>query len=237
MNDPETERARFRKEMQRIEAILLKEVELAFSHKELLHQAFQHRSYLKENDRAASYERLEFLGDRVLELCVADWLFQADSLADEGALSKELAWRVDEGNLARVEERLQVKRALRRSQDIGHEEISEKMVADAVEALIGAIYLDVGLEAANRFIVTFVPLRGEPPADFHSTNELLERCISLGLPSPRFLEVKEGPENRVLWKVECAVGERRTFGQAKRKRDAKKEACQSMLILLSGKGD
>lgn len=232
--DTEAERARFRKEMQRIEALLLSEASLAFTRKELLHRAFQHRSYIQANDRAVSYERLEFLGDRVLELYMAEWLYQRDPDADEGTLSKDLAWRVDEVNLARAGERLQVKRALRLSTSIDRQEVSDKIVADVVEALVGAIYLDVGLDAARRFIEAFIPLQGEPPAEFHSTNELFERCISLGLSPPQFIEVAEGPDNKATWRVECVVGERRTLGRAKRKRDARKEACQAMLLLLSG---
>jgi ribonuclease-3 len=177
---------------------------------------------------------LEFLGDRVLELCVAEWLYQRDPDADEGTLSKDLAWRVDEVNLARAGERLQVKRALRLSTCIDRQEVSDKIVADVVEALVGAIYLDVGLDAARHFIEAFIPLQGEPPAEFHSTNELFERCISLGLSPPQFIEVAEGPDNKAVWRVECVVGERRTLGRAKRKRDARKEACQAMLLLLSG---
>lgn len=235
--DPEAERARFRKEMERLESVLQRGAGLAFAHKELLHQAFQHRSYLKDNKRALSYERLEFLGDRVLELCVSKWLFDQDPGADEGALSKELSWRVDESNLARVEKDLQVRRALRISQDMRADEISDKMVADVVEALIGAIYIDVGLEAAWRFIEAYVPLKGRPPADFHSTNQLLETCVRIGLPAPRFNEASEGPANEAKWKVECVVGNERTIGLGKRKRDAKKESCLAMLALLSSKGD
>jgi len=235
--DSEMERARFRKEMERLESVLLKDAGLAFGRKELLHQAFQHRSYLKDNKRALSYERLEFLGDRVLELCVSKWLFDQNPDSDEGTLSKELAWRVDEANLARAEKDLQIRRALRVSRDMGLEEISDKMVADVVEALIGAIYIDVGLDAAWRFIDAFVPLKGRPPADFHSTNQLLETCVSMGLPSPRFNEASEGPDNDAKWMVECVVGNERTIGLGRRKREAKKEACQAMLSLLSGNRD
>jgi ribonuclease-3 len=236
--DSEVERVRFRREMKRIEAVLLNESRLAFAHKELLHQAFQHSSYLKDNERAASYERLEFLGDRVLELCVAEWLYRMHPEADEGFLSKELAWRVDEANLARVEVHLHIKKALRLGPGMSAEEISEKMVADAVEALIGAIYLDIGLEAADRFVQTFVLSHSDSPSDFNSTNELIETCIDLALPRPQFIEVKGGPENKALWNVECVVGSMRTSGQDKRKRDAKKKACQAMLAALpSGKLD
>jgi ribonuclease-3 len=236
--DPEAERVRFRNEMERIEAILLDESGLAFPHKELLHQAFQHSSFLKENVRAVSYERLEFLGDRVLELCVADWLYKAHPKADEGFLSKELAWRVDEANLARVDEKLQVKKALRLGPGINAGEISDKMVADVVEALIGAIYLDIGLESSERFIQAFVLSHRDPPPDFNSTNELLETCIDLAMPTPQFIEVKEGPDNRTSWNVECVVGALRTSGKDKRKRDAKKKACQAMLASLpTGKMD
>jgi ribonuclease-3 len=234
-SDPRIEQVRFENEIRRVERALREDLGLSFGRKERLHQAFQHRSCLSEDDRTRSYERLEFLGDRVLELCVGAWLFKTRTEGDEGELSQEIAWRVDEANLAQVEERLQIKRALRLGHSLTAEDISERMVADVVEAIIGAIYLEFDLDAAWRFIETYVPLNGDPPESFHATNQLLERCRELRLEPPQFVEVMEGPENQAVWKVECVIEDRRTLGQAKQKREARKKACQAMLPLLTGK--
>ena len=234
-SDPRIEQVRFENEIRRVERALREDLGLSFGRKERLHQAFQHRSCLSEDDRTRSYERLEFLGDRVLELCVGAWLFKTRTEGDEGELSQEIAWRVDEANLAQVEERLQIKRAMRLGHSLTAEDISERMVADVVEAIIGAIYLEFDLDAAWRFIETYVPLNGDPPESFHATNQLLERCRELRLEPPQFVEVMEGPENQAVWKVECVIEDRRTLGQAKQKREARKKACQAMLPLLTGK--
>jgi ribonuclease-3 len=234
-SDPRIEQVRFENEIRRVERALREDLGLSFGRKERLHQAFQHRSCLSEDDRTRSYERLEFLGDRVLELCVGAWLFKTRTEGDEGELSQEIAWRVDEANLAQVEEKLHIKRAMRLGQSLSAEDISDRMVADVVEAILGVIYLEFDLDAAWRFIETYVPLNGNPPESFHATNQLLERCRELRLEPPQFIEVKEGPENQAVWKVECVIEDRRTLGEAKQKREARKKACQAMLPLLTGK--
>jgi len=234
-SDHRIEQVRYENEIKRIERALKEDLGLSFGRKERLHQAFQHRSYLREDELTRSYERLEFLGDRVLELCVGAWLFKTRTEGDEGELSQEIAWRVDETNLAKVEERLHIKRAMRLGHSLTVEDISDRMVADVVEAIVGAIYLEFDLDASWRFIETYVPLNGGPPESFHATNQLLERCRELRLEPPQFIEVKEGPENQAVWKVECVIADRRTFGEAKQKREARKKACQAMLPLLSGK--
>ncbi|MDD1746676.1 MAG: hypothetical protein LUQ16_02830 [Methanomassiliicoccales archaeon] len=231
--DPEVEQDRFRREMDRIEAIILDRAKIAFSRKERLRHAFQHRSFQQEDGRATSYERLEFLGDRVLELCVVDWLYQNRPSADEGELSKELDWRVDETNLARVDKALRVRKALRLGPSLGLDEVSDKMVADAVEALLGAIYLDVGLDAAQRFVRAFVPLEGDPPVAFRAINELQELCASKGLGAPLYDSARDH-DDPDYWVVFCHVGDERREGRAKRKTDAKKQACLKMLSELSG---
>jgi len=128
---------------------------IAFARRDLLVQALTHRSYLAEAVEAVSNERLEFLGDAVLDLVVAEELFRRHPEWPEGELTKAKASAVDARALAR----------LARDWDLGAyvlvsrgEEQSggrerRAMLADSVEALIGAYYLDQGLDAIRTFIL------------------------------------------------------------------------------------
>src|SRR5271157_6378119 len=105
--DPEVERVLFERGLSELE----ERIGHSFVRKRLLRQAMTHSSFAME-DGKESYERLEFLGDRVLELAVSDWLFHNRGW-DEGQLSKTLAWLVDEESLASAAEGLRLNENVR----------------------------------------------------------------------------------------------------------------------------
>lgn len=134
-----------------------------FNNKELLRQAFVHRSYINENRNSSleHNERLEFLGDAVLELVITDYLFHKYPKKPEGELTSLRAALVNTYSLHQVAESLEINGELYLSKgeakDTGR--AREFILANTVEALIGAIYLDQGYQEAKRFIEQFISVR------------------------------------------------------------------------------
>ena len=126
-----------------------------FERPELLERALTHRSYANEvEELLADNQRLELLGDAVLGLIVTEYLFERYRDFDEGALSKMKAQLVCERTLAKIAEGLSVGERLRLGRGEAASGGREKpsLLADAFEALVAALYLDGGLQAAQRFI-------------------------------------------------------------------------------------
>ncbi|MDQ0454206.1 ribonuclease III [Rhizobium paknamense] len=127
----------------------------SFAVKERLDRALTHAS--ARPSKGSDYERLEFLGDRVLGLCVAEHLFGQFKTASEGELSVRLNQLVSAETCAAVADELELHRFIRTGADV--KKLTGKHMlnvrADVVESLIAAIYLDDGLEAARRFVLRF----------------------------------------------------------------------------------
>jgi len=127
-----------------------------FNNKDLLKQAFIHRSYLNENRnlKMEHNERLEFLGDAVLELVVTDYLYKKYTEKDEGALTAYRSSLVNANTLAAVAEKVGMNAFLLLSKgeakDTGR--ARQYILANTFEAFVGAIYLDQGYDAAEKFI-------------------------------------------------------------------------------------
>lgn len=131
-----------------------------FQNAELPQMALSHSSYANEvlHDGLLSYERLEFLGDSILGFVSADFLYRTFPQLHEGELSKLRAELVCENSLAAVATNLQLGEALLlgKGEEAGGGRTRVSIIADIVEALIAAIYLDGGFEAAKAFIYRFV---------------------------------------------------------------------------------
>lgn len=140
------------KDLEKLEGLL----GLTFKNKELLQQAMVHRSYLNEHPsfKVGHNERLEFLGDAVLELVVTEYLYN-NYENPEGELTNWRASLVNSKSLAEVSERLKVESFLylsRGEQQDTQSKARQSILANACEAIIGAIYLDQGIDAATVFI-------------------------------------------------------------------------------------
>ena len=206
---------------------------------EYFEQALTHRSYLPvEPDKyLLSNERLEFLGDAVLHLIVADYLFSLRANVDEGELTKMRSQIVNKNSLSvfakkyRITDLIQMSFSAKKSVETG----SESIGADTCEALIGAIYLDSGFEGAKKFILnTLIPVI-MTEADLSDTNyksRLLEYVQALGYPAPRYSILEEkGPDHNKEFTVAVYVNDTEVgTGTGKSKKQAEQKAAENALL-------
>lgn len=209
----------------------------AFSDPSLLDMALTHASVVgaKRNN-----ERLEFLGDRVLGLVTSELLYRGFPEEKEGDLAKRLTALVRRDALARVAEKLALGSFMRLS--TGETKAGgvqkETILADAVEALIGAIYLDGGLDAARKFIhAHWEPLlscAGAPPED--AKTRLQEWAQAQGLPLPHYRVLsRTGADHSPVFEVEVRVeGNGSAKASAASKRAAEKAAAQKLIETIEG---
>ncbi|MCQ8240266.1 ribonuclease III [Rhizosaccharibacter radicis] len=220
----------------------------------LLREALTHRSAVQRpaqgrrgkggrtppGSSLGSNERLEFIGDRVLGLLMAEWLIRRFPDEQEGKLGPRLAHLVSRTVLAELAVEIGIREAL----DVAaHEERAgvkqmANVLADAVEALLGATYLDGGLDPARRFVHRVwdrvMAAQVEPPKD--PKTALQEWLLGRGQPLPAYaVELAEGPSHAPRFVIRVDGGGRSGHGEAGSKRAAESAAAAQLLALLSGR--
>ena len=215
----------------------------SFTNAAVLEQALTHRGALgarKDNAPVSAVEgneRLEFLGDRVLGLVVADALLRAFPGEDEGELAPRLAALVSAPTLARVAAGFGLHEHVKVARGQRADTAETAVLADACEAIIGALYLDGGLAPVEKFITThWAPLMHAeivPPKD--AKTALQEWAQGRGLPLPVYSVVEEsGPAHAPSFKMTVMVqGYPETTGQGRTKRLATQAAASALLEKLS----
>ena len=216
----------------------------SFSNYDLLFRALTHKSWIYEHPDSSSTgdnEQLEFLGDSILGFLVSDALWRTNPVLTEGQLSKMKAQLVSEANLLKVAHAIGVGHflVLGRCEEMSGGRSKKALLADAVEALIAAVYLDGGLEAARQFVQGAIVSKaellepaGEPGYTDYKT-ALQELTQARRLPMPRYSIVQErGPEHSKTFIIEARVGSE-SSGQAEG--PSKKSAGQKAAKLLLGK--
>src|SRR3989338_9119244 len=213
---------------------LEKKIGVKFKNKTVLDQAFVHRSYLNEKDDKRSNERLEFLGDAVLELVATDHLFKTFPDLHEGVLTSYRAAIVRGSNLAIVAKSLELGQYLYLSRGEESSGGREKhyILANTVEALVGALYLDCGFEASKKFIHEWVIITLENiikeglylDAKTHFQEKAQEK---LGL-TPYYKVLKEeGPDHDKTFTVGAFIeNEKVGEGGGPNKQEAEQEAAR-----------
>lgn len=198
---------------------------------ELAVLAFTHRSYAYENGGLPTNERLEFLGDAVLGLCVTDSLYRAHPDFSEGQLAKLRASIVNMHALAGVGRAIGLGDLLRlgKGEELTDGRNKPSLLADAVEALLGAIYHQHGLETARRVIQQlFGDLIASAPnvgAGLDWKTSLQERTASLGLGVPSYRLSEVGPDHAKQFTATVIVAaEDRGVGHGKTKKEAEQKA-------------
>ena len=173
-----------------------------------------------------TYERLEFLGDRVLGLVVATWLYERFPSEPEGKMSRRYNALVERETCADVGHALDLPPHIRlgRQARENHANLSENVVGDVVEAILGAIYLDGGLEPADRFVRThWAPfLDTQKRAPVHPKSALQERAAAKNLGIPLYeLVSRFGAHHAPRFKVKVSLGR---HGEAEAEGASKQEA-------------
>lgn len=209
-----------------------------FEDQDLMQQALTHRSAPGTNN-----ERLEFLGDSVLQVTISEVVFRARAGADEGQLSRLRSRLVKDSTLAEIAAELDIGRYVvlgpGEKKSGGHRRAS--ILADTLEAIFGAVFLDRGIEAASRVIYKAYGERLEnipDEADLRDPKSRLQELLqSRGLRLPEYrLDETLGKAHRQTFAVSCVVAEleHTTSGQGTTRRDAEQNAARSMLGLVAG---
>lgn len=215
-----------------------------FQDVKLLRRALTHASATRgSGGEPISYERLEFLGDRVLGLIVAKLLFLRFPGEPEGDLARRLAALVRKETLAEVAGALDLGRYIEfgPGEQEGGGADNPSVLADACEAVIGALYLDGGLTAAERFVLPywtpFLEAEHRPPLD--AKTALQEWAQGRALPLPVYEEIaREGPPHEPLFTVEVRVeGLPPATAQGRSKRTAEQAAAENLLAQLDDAAD
>ena len=222
----------------------LKELEqiigISFHNKELLRQALSHSSYANEHraQDAQNNERLEFLGDAVLELVSSKFLYLAYPQHPEGDLTKLRASIVCEPTLALCarEFHLPDYLLLGKGEERTGGRRRNSIVSDALEALIGAIFLDGGIEQAERFIQRFVLNDIEHKKLFYDSKTILQEVVQREYPDQELvyrLIKEEGPDHDKHFETAVMIGEKMLgTGRGSTKKSAEMEAAYKALIQL-----
>lgn len=215
---------------------------------QLLERALTHSSWAAENAAkspdagAEDNERLEFLGDAVLALVVSEWLTRAFPLWREGQLSKARASLVNAGTLGEAARRLGLGAFLRLGR--GEEKTGGRekpaLLANAYEAVIGALFLDGGLSPARQFIentllASHVVHPDERLARTDFKSRLQEILQARGWPTATYRVVgEEGPDHRKVFEVEASAGGRASaLGKGTTKKDAEQLAARGLIEQLT----
>ncbi|MBY0502594.1 MAG: ribonuclease III [Bryobacteraceae bacterium] len=215
----------------------------AFADRSLLRQALSHRSYAAEKVGGAAplsdqNEQLEHLGDSVLGFLVSEYLFRRFTAVPEGRLTQMKAELVNATHLYRTALRLELGQflLLGKTEEVNGGRAKKALLANAVEALIAALYLDGGLERVRHFVLNeivgdfspFEPLPDISAADFKGALQEIARLHKL--PPPHYAVVREdGPQHAKTFTVEVRVGDFQSCAESSTKKEASQMAAKEVL--------
>jgi ribonuclease-3 len=221
---------------------LEKKLEYVFKDKEILSQAFTHRSFLNEATiTLRSNERLEFLGDSVLNLYVSEFLFRAFPDKEEGELSQMKAHLVCQESCYKMIQTLDVTESIlaSRGEKSASSFVNPTLAADLLEAIVGAIFFDGGWDAATEFLqqkfYSYL-LENASSLPLNPKAALQEFLAKQGksLPEYEVLETK-GPSHQKEFTIAVVIGGNRYgSGIGKTKKEAQQKAAELTLKLLKG---
>ena len=215
-------------------ASLLKKLAYSFNDVELLNEALTHRSYATKNN-----ERLEFLGDGILNFVIADELFKQYPDVQEGDLSRLRATLVNKESLAEIAEQLNLGEVIL----LGTGELKSggfrrpSILADAVESILGAVYSDGGFESCRDLIVRLYAKRLASPADLQSLKDPKTRLQELlqsrrfSLPEYQVVNIT-GQAHSQIFHVRCSIDKMniKVDGEGKSRRKAEQVAAEKAIL-------
>jgi len=210
-----------------------KQIDIKFRNSNLLIKCLTHKSF----DSINNYEKLEFLGDRVLGLVISKRLLEIYPNEKEGALDKKLASLVNKKKCMEIGKSLNLNKFILISKNKNRKlMIEEKIIADACESLIGAIFLDQGLNTVEKFILKTWDndLKASIVTFIDSKTQLQEYSLKKfkNLPIYKLIE-NSGPRHKPFFKVSVELENSKIFiGEGASKKDAEQSAAQLLLINL-----
>jgi len=221
-------------------------IKIKFSQPQLLNEAFTHRSYLNEHhdENLPSNERLEFLGDSILQFCISNELFKKFPDVPEGILTNMRTRLVRTETLAQIAQTLNLGDFLKLShgEEKGGGRQNQALLANTFEALLGAIYLDKSLAVAQRFLLkNFQEMLDQlkNPDELKDAKSLLQEKIQVNVKeSPEYRVVKEsGPDHNKIFEIEVlSQGKVIGLGTGKSKQQAEENAAKDALEKTSSLG-
>ena len=216
-------------------AALEKICKYRFNNRQYLIQAFTHRSI--SNQPRQNYERLEFLGDAVIDIVVSRELMREFPEGDEGILTQKRSALVQKtflatmGQLLKLLDFVQIESTV----DLKEEKIAVKQSANLFEALVGAIYLDGGIEPAKQLILNSIwTHRHEAWKSVNYKGQLIELCHMKQIDNPKFLVSNvSGPDHQKLFEVHVKIGDEIfPSGIGTNKKSAEQHAAQHAMEVL-----
>lgn len=215
-----------------------------YKKKELLQQALTHSSFANEQkiNKSRDYERLEFLGDAVLELVSSEFLFHSNPDLSEGKLTRLRASMVCEPSLAYCARDLELHEYIRlgKGEEMTGGRHRDSIISDVMEAVIGSLYLDGGFQAAHDFIHRFILTDLEDKILFYDAKTVLQEMIQetpQGSLNYRLIK-EEGPDHDKVFVVEAYInGKPVSQGQGRTKKAAEQQAAYEAILMLRKQGD
>ena len=212
---------------------LMKNIKYTFNDISNLNEALTHSSYDK-NAKIQNYERLEFLGDRVLGLIIASKLYMENINSSEGDLAKKLSYLVCKSTLKKVADRIELGRYIKYSNKI---DSLDSIKANALEALIGAIYLDSNLKKTSKVIIYLWKncFDNINLAEFDPKSRLQEWCLKYKKKLPEYkLVEKIGPDHQPRFKIKVLIDNLTySFADGNSKQVAEINAAEKLLKKIS----
>lgn len=229
------------RDMNEILAELQGKIGYQFKNTDLLKQALTHSSFANEQkiNKLKNYERLEFLGDAVLELVSSEFLFHANPDMPEGQLTKLRASMVCEPSLAYCAKDIDLGSymLLGKGEEATGGRKRDSITSDAMEAVTGAIYLDGGIEPAKEFIHTFILSDLENRILFMDSKTILQEEIQKNAQSLRYeLTGETGPDHDKVFHVEAYIDDVLVSkGEGRTKKAAEQQAAYQALLQIKNK--
>lgn len=223
--------------------VLEKKIGYHFHEKKLLERALTHSSFMNEQkiNKYGDYERLEFLGDAVLEMVTSEFLYCSHPELPEGKLTKMRASMVCEPSLAFCARDINLGQFIRlgKGEESGGGRERDSIISDVMEAVIGAIYLDDGMLSAKTFIEKFILSDLDEKVLFYDSKSNLQELIQGKLKKEfRYvLKDENGPEHEKTFVVEVVMEQEVLgMGTGRTKKAAEQQAAYQALLLLREKG-
>jgi len=213
-------------------------IDYKFKNESLLFEALIHSSStkVKSNENKKNYERLEFLGDRVLGLVLAEYFFKLFPDSNEGFLNDYFQKYANQDFLSKFAKKIKISNFIKtqKGDDLDN---NKSILSDVVESLIGAIYLDSGIDECRKFIVNNM-LKVVSETDYplkHSKSLLQEFCLNKFKKLPEYSMVeKTGPDHMPVFTVSVNINDKNTMlANGSNLKNAEENAASKLLALLN----